>query len=61
MSGAPQTLAELAERAGIELAELHDFKEKDFDDLTVELGIPVTGWVRLGTFVERRSLGGGVL
>ena len=38
---APKTLGELAGLAGIhvEVVELHDFKEKDFEDLTVELGV----------------------
>ena len=36
-AAAPKTLAELAERAGIHVNDFHEFKEKDFEDLTTRL------------------------
>ena len=47
MAGAPKTLEALAQLAGIQVDEFKEFKEKDFEDLTVELGIQVTARVKL--------------
>ena len=35
MAGAPKTLEALAQLAGIQVDEFKEFKEKDFEDLTV--------------------------
>lgn len=47
MAAAPKTLAELADRAGIQVDDFHEFKEKDFEDLTIEMGVQVTARVKL--------------
>ena len=47
MAGAPKTLEALAQLAGIQVDEFKEFKERDFEDLTVELGIQVTARVKL--------------
>ena len=41
------TLEELAALAGVEVSDFLDFKEKDIEDLTVELGVPTVSRVRL--------------
>ena len=44
---APKTLEELAALASITVGDLKEFKEADFEELTKELGIPVTAKVKL--------------
>ena len=47
MAAAPKTLEELAQRAGIELHGLREFKEADFDLLMTEQAVNATAQVKL--------------
>ena len=47
MPAAPKTLEEVAALASIRVDDLKEFKEADFEELTRELGIPVTAKVKL--------------
>ena len=46
-AAAPKTLEEVAALASIRVDDLKEFKEADFEELTRELGIPVTAKVKL--------------
>lgn len=56
---APKTLAELAELASIDVTDLHDYTDDDFEQLAQEHSIPVTPKVRLRKAFRKLKQEGG--